>query len=223
MIRQLLHIGILKTIWFNFRYLPFRQAIVLPVVLARDVSIRRCHRYFLSIEGVLKTGCLRFGFGDRDHNYDQKCSLSILGKIILKGSGVHAFGPGTCLRIGAKGTLVVGNHFTCSVNNRIYCSHKITIGEDNMWSFDNVIMDTDSHTILSESGDRINQNREVIFGNHVWLGCRNIVLKGAKVPDGCIVASGSIITKKFKNENSIISSNGKVIKQNIHWNRKTAF
>lgn len=221
MICQILHLGFLKTVWFNLRYLPFREAIRMPVILARNVQVRYCHRGFLTGGG--KTGVLRFGFGDRDHNFDRKSSISIEGQIILNGRGIHSFGPGTCLRIGKNGILTLGNNFTCSVNNRIYCSHRITVGEDNQWSFDNVIMDTDSHTIYSESGERINPNREVVFGNHVWLGCRNVVLKGAKVPDGCIVASGGVVTKAHTEENSIISSNGRVIKQKIKWSRKTAF
>lgn len=166
---------------------------------------------------------LRFGFGDRDHNYDRRSSLFIQGKIVLKGTGAHAFGPGTSLRIGNNGTLYVGDNFTCSVNNRIYCSHNITIGDDNMWSFDNVIMDTDSHKIYTDEEVWANPNRQVKFGNHVWLGCRNLILKGTDIPDGCVVASGSKIMKAYNDVNSIITSDGKVIKKNIKWSRQSAF
>lgn len=224
-IRQLLHIGIINTLWFNMRYLPLNLAIRIPVILARDVSIRSCKRGSLELLGGAKFGMLRFGFGDRDHNYDRRSSLSIQGKIIIEGTGIHAFGPGTCLRIGEKGTLKIGNNFTCSVNNRIYCSHCITIGDDNMWSFDNIIMDTDSHRIFSEDSEDkeiANPNKEVIIGNHVWVGCRNIILKGTTIPDGCVVASGSKLTKAYSLANSIITSN-KVIKQNIYWSRQSAF
>lgn len=223
MIRQFLHIGLIKTLWFNIRYLPFSEAICLPVLIARDVQIRKCKRGFCTFLGGAKIGLLRFGFGDRDHNHDQKSSISINGKLILDGNGVHAFGPGTCLRIGKNGVLKIGNNFTCSVNNRIYCSTCITIGEDNMWSFDNVVMDTDSHIIFTCNGERANPNKGVVFGNHVWLGCRNIVLKGSIIPNGCVVASGSKLSKAYTEENCIITSNSKIIKQNIQWSRVSAF
>lgn len=223
MIRQLFHIGFIKTLWFNFRYLPLKEAIYLPVILARDVQVRSCRRGFCSFIDGTKIGILRFGFGDRDHNYDRRSSLYIQGRIELIGKGIHAFGPGTCLRIGKNGVLRVGSNFTCSVNNRIYCSKEISIGDDNMWSFDNVVMDTDSHLIYETDGQVSNPNRELVFGNHVWVGCRNIILKGSNIPSGCIVASGSVITKRYDEEYSIITSNGKVIKKGVKWSRASAF
>ena len=92
-----------------------------------------------------------------------------------------------------------------------------------MWSFDNIVMDTDSHKFYTGGGEWDNPNKEVKFGNHVWLGCRNVILKGAVIPDGCVVASGSKLTKAYKEVDSIITSDNKVIKQNIKWTRQTAF
>lgn len=223
MIRQVLHIGFFKTLWFNYKYFPLKEAVYLPVILARDVQVRSCRKGFCSFLDGPKTGILRFGFGDRDHNYDRRSSLFIQGKIELVGKGIHSFGPGTCLRIGKNGILRIGSHFTCSVNNRIYCSYRITIGDDNMWSFDNIIMDTDSHIMYQKDGKISNPNRELIFGNHVWVGCRSIILKGASIPSGCVVASGSVITNHYNEEDSVITSNGKVIKKDIKWSRLSAF
>lgn len=165
---------------------------------------------------------LRFGFGDRLLNADTKSAISIKGKLRLKGSGVHAFGPGLTLGIGKEGILTIGDNFTASVRNRISCSNSITIGDDNMWSFDNVIMDSDTHQICDEQEKVVNYNKPIVFGNHVWLGCRNIVMKGAAIPDGCMVASGSKITSVYTEPNSIITSNKKIIKSNIHWKRNWA-
>ena len=35
------------------------------------------------------------------------------------------------------------------------------------------------------------------IGSHVWIGSRVSVLKGAIIPDGCIVASNSVVGKVF--------------------------
>ena len=35
-------IGFLKTICFNLRHLPFREAVSMPILIARNVSIRDC-------------------------------------------------------------------------------------------------------------------------------------------------------------------------------------
>ena len=92
------------------------------------------------------------------------------------------------------------------------------IGDDNMWSFDNVIMDTDSHVILDSEGGLMNPNKEVVVGNHVWVGCRNTILKGSNIPNGCIIGSGSIITKNLGSPYSIYIGN-KLLKEGVNWTR----
>lgn len=222
--KQIIHIGILKTLWFNYRYFKLKEAVFLPVILARDVQIRQCKRGFCKLLGGRgKFGVLRFGFGDRLSNYSQKSSIAISGKIIVVGSSIHAFGPGTRLVVSESGTLTIGENFTASVNNKILCYHSITIGNDNMWSFDNIIMDTDAHQILQEDGNVINKNKSILFGDHVWLGCRNIVLKGTIIPNGCMVASGSKLSCKFEKENCIITSHKTILKENIIWKRDRQF
>ena len=220
--KQLLFVSILKTVWFNFRFFPLKEAFRLPVLLARRVQIRHCYRGFCKFQGGVRTGVLRFGFGDRRFNADTKSAISINGKLVLKGNGVHAFGPGTTFSIGPNGILTIGNNFTASVRNRIACNCCITIGDDNMWSFDNVVMDTDAHLICDEHDSIINYNKPIVFGNHVWLGCRNVVMKGSEIPNGCMVASGSKITGKYTEPNCIITSGKKIIKTNIHWKRDWA-
>ena len=218
--KQIIYINYIKTIWFNFRYLPLDEALRFPVLLARKVKIRHCHRSFCEFKGNVKFGVLRFGFGNRKTNIAQQSSVSIYGKMIIRGSGVHAFGPGTRLNIGKDGVLTIGSGFRASVNNRIHCYKSIVIGEDNLWPFDNVVMDTDSHQILSDAGELLNIDKSVIFGNHVWLGCRSVVLKGTEIPDGCIVASGSKLSGVISEENCIITTGKKIIRRHVYWSHE---
>lgn len=37
-------LGIIKTLWFNFRYLPFKNAFYIPVILSSKVKVQRMHR-----------------------------------------------------------------------------------------------------------------------------------------------------------------------------------
>ena len=70
-----------------------------------------------------------------------------------------------------------------------------------MWSFDNLIMDTDAHYIFNEKGEMISHNAGILLGDHVWLGCRNTILKGATIPDGCILGAGGVVTKSLPKKN----------------------
>ena len=171
-------------------------------------------------EKPLHIGVLRIGFGDRIHNPYIKSSIWIAGKLIVHGTGLHAFCMGTHLNIGKNGVMEIGDNFSASANNKIRCDCIIKIGDDNMWSYNNILLDTDAHQITDADGNIINHPRPIIFGNHVWLGCGCIILKGSKIPDGSIVASGSKIMHQYDEVNSIITTNKKVIKHNVRWNRK---
>lgn len=96
----------------------------------------------------------------------------------------------------------------------------LTVGDNNMWSFDNVVMDNDAHHIFNSQGEFCNSNKGIIIGNDVWMGCRTIILKGAEVPNGTIIATSSIVNKKYRDNNTIITSYGKVLRKNVTWSRK---
>lgn len=79
----------------------------------------------------------------------------------------------------------------------------------------------DGHPIFNESGERTNITRDITIGDNVWIGKRATLLKGSKIPSGCIVTTGAIVTKEFAKENCVIAGiPGKIVKENIHWDRK---
>ena len=113
----------------------------------------------------------------------------------------------------------IGNNLTVSHDVKIYIKKGLTVGDDNMWSYYNVIMDNDGHAIYDDEGILINSNKPVVFGNHVWMGCGCKILKGTYVADNNVIASGSIINAHYSENNCIITSKNKIIKNNIVWKR----
>ncbi|MHB1153399.1 MAG: acyltransferase [Eubacteriales bacterium] len=98
---------------------------------------------------------------------------------------------------------------------------KIIINEDCMFSSDIVLRTGDSHSIVDIYGNRINPSDDIIIGKHCWLGAKTSILKGVKLPPNTIVGLGSIVTKSFSNENTIIAGNpAKVLKEQINWKRE---
>jgi acetyltransferase-like isoleucine patch superfamily enzyme len=44
------------------------------------------------------------------------------------------------------------------------------------------------------------------------------VYKGAKIPDGCVVASDTVLKGEIDKENCLIGGNpARILKENIHW------
>ncbi len=94
----------------------------------------------------------------------------------------------------------------------------ISIGYGCLLSDNIQIHTTDYHSIFDNNNNICNMPNNISIGNHVWI-CKDVmVLKGANIPDGCVVGARSIINKHFNSSNSIIAGiPGKVIRENIHW------
>lgn len=78
-------------------------------------------------------------------------------------------------------------------------------------------MDTDYHKILNENNEIINEDKPISIGNHVWIGCRNTILKGVTIADNNVIAANSTITRSFKSTRCVIGNNTVELKSNIDW------
>ena len=96
----------------------------------------------------------------------------------------------------------------------------IFIGEDCMFSHDIYIRTTDSHSIIKDN-KRINIAKNVTIGNHVWIGMQCLILKGADIPDGCIIGARSIVSSSEMESNCIYAGQpAKLINKDIIWKRE---
>lgn len=97
---------------------------------------------------------------------------------------------------------------------------QINIGSDCMFSHDIYLRTTDSHPIINESGNRINEAKDITIGNHVWLGMQSPILKGAKISDNCVVAARALVTGSCHEPHSLIGGiPAKCLRKGINWKR----
>lgn len=54
--------------------------------------------------------------------------------------------------------------------------------------------------------------KDIIIGNDVWIGANSIIVSGAKINDGAIIAAGSVVTKEIPAYAIAAGSPAKVIK-----------
>lgn len=119
-------------------------------------------------------------------------------------------------------TVCIGDSTCFTAHFHMACMEgtSIIIGRDCLFAADATIRTGDSHSILDYvSGKRVNLSKDVIIGNHVWVGHRATLNKGVLVPNDCIVAACSVLTKVYTEEHAIIGGvPAKVIKKNVLWN-----
>lgn len=206
-----------KTLRFNLRYFPLKTALKLPVFVSRRTCLREMNGKITLPEKV-ETAMVRIGFGDVGH-YDRKRSRSI-----WQVSGAVNFNGRTCIGHGSKlsvrGELTFGSDFDITAESTIVCADKITFGNDCLLSWDILVTDTDEHPLYNNDGERLNPNKPVVVGNHVWIGCKCVLLKGAAVPDNTVVAAGTLLKSVFEGANMVIGGNPPtVLKSEVHWER----
>lgn len=205
--------SIIKSIYYNFKYLPRIQAKELPLIIAKNTKIIGPGKI------VLETPFKTIYVGNKALNWaDSKMNYTLIyNEGILKFTGSAFIGLGTNIEIGKKGILVLGDGFNITGLSKIICYNRITFGNDNLISWDTLIMDTDSHTIISEDGSKNNLGK-IVMGDHVWLCSNSTVLKNSFIGNDNVISCNSVVNGEFKESNVVISGNrAMIVKKNIKW------
>ena len=205
----------LKTIWINFHYFHFHQAVRFPIFISRRTVFEQLEGSII-IASPIKTGMFLFGYcgvGTQD-GFFERTVWKVRGTVIIYGNNI-VIGRGS--RFVVSGELSLDNNFTITGRSTIICHKKLIIGENVLISWDVLIMDTDFHRIYDANNSFINDDKAITIGDNVWIGCRSTVLKGSVIPRGSIIAAGSIVAGLLESEESIYTTGGRVLKENISW------
>jgi acetyltransferase-like isoleucine patch superfamily enzyme len=53
--------------------------------------------------------------------------------------------------------------------------------------------------------------------DHVWIGCRAVILKGVTVGTGAIIANNAVVTKDVPPRTMVAGNPARVIKEDVIW------
>ena len=183
-----------KTVYFNLRSMPLRQAMRLPVYIFS-------HSQFSSLSGRVEVrGALRPGMvriGKREDRGQGVTNIRNLGLMILH-DGVTIM-QGCDLYVGPSGTLEIGTGSRIRENVFISASKLVRIGELTGIAYQSTIADDDFHYVLDTGSGKIGDCRSsIIIGARNWIGSRTVIKKGTVTPDDLIVASSySVLGKDY--------------------------
>lgn len=218
-LRLLWDVCCFNTLRLNFKYLPFRQAVRLPIWVSRRARIRKAGGK-VSINCPISTGMIRIGL-DAVGIFDNKRSRSIWqvsGDVVFNGRCF--IGHGSKLSVQMGGVMIFGRNFGCTAESSFVVSRRITIGDDCLFSWNVLMMDTDFHPIYDREQNILNPPKPIVIGDKVWIGCRTLVTKGVSIADGTVVAAGSIVSRNIVEPNCVVGKNPmQVLRRDVTWQK----
>ena len=194
-----LHFNVLKTLYFNFKFLPFRDAIRFPVFLFGKIDLCGKHGKII-IKGPVKKGIIRIG-SNRSELYGKRCGLvtriRIDGTVTIENKGGRVeINNGVKVIVKKGGHLHLGGACRINSESMLVCRKGISIGDTVRISWQCQIFDTNFHHIRVD-GVVTEMDKKVEIGSRVWIGNRVTINAGSVIPDGSVIASNSLVNKDF--------------------------
>ncbi len=133
-------------------------------------------------------------------------SLRIGKGVVIKNDGVILVNPGA--------RLTLDDHFSLGHHGEITVGGTIAIGDYTTMGPCTYLTDC-NHRFEPTNVPIICQPMEVkptSIGRDVWMGRGSMVLPGAVVPDGCVVAAGAIVTRAHQPGDVIAGTPGRTVR-----------
>ncbi|KAF2509237.1 hypothetical protein EYY60_12705 [Flavobacterium zhairuonense] len=206
------------TIYFNFHYLPLKQAWKLPILLYKPELLDMKGKVILDFPNI-KTGIVKMGF--------RSVSLYPNGGIMWENHGGTVIFKGKCeignasaISVGDTGNVEFGDNYlsTTSVKIVSYCS--IKFGKNVRVAWEALIMDTSFHKLKAMDGTKKGETlAPIVIGDNNWIPIRCTILKGTKTPDYCIFGAGSLLNKDYTDHptHSLLAGNPPTVKVTNIW------
>lgn len=206
-----------KTLYLNFKCLPVKQAIKLPILLYKPKIL--CLKGRIRINaGNVKTGMIQLGKFEVNIYPNNGISFDIRGTLTFKGT--CRIGNSSAVSIAENAEATIGDNFTATTSLKLVNYDRISIGSNVLVGWSCLICDNDFHMITDISSGKTFANRGSIrIGDKVWIANNCSIMKNAEIPANTIVAAHSLVNKRMDiPEYSLIAGTPATVKRNdVRW------
>lgn len=216
-LRFYLSVNWIKTLIFNFKMLPFKQAIKLPVIIYGPVLFTSL-RGKLIIDAPVKIGMI--GFGQRfemGKKHKGNAELCINGTLKFKG---HAqISKDYFIFIGNNGYCEFGYMSSLGSDVKLICVNKVVFGNWVGIGYESQVSDSNYHPFKNTvTNEYYPKSKPIMLSSYNSITNRVSLMGGTVTPEHCVVASNSICNKDYRDLGNHILIGGvpaKLIKNNF--------
>lgn len=142
----------------------------------------------------------------------------VVGSTLLmhENARINAIGDirlcGACLQLWPNATLETGS-IKVNALSKINIEKKAVFGDNIVIARCTYITDTNSHDIVID-GENIERQKDISFGNNVWIGSNCNLLRGVSLGDNVVIAANTTLSDKVES-NTLVRCDNKLIKKKI--------
>lgn len=190
---------IFKTIYLNFRVLPFKQAMYLPIYCYGHLCFRNLLGKIVINSSKIEKGMIKIGLNMAGYTSLSPVWMNLESNSRIICNGKLNISQGCSLTMGKNAIMEFGPNVNLGDNVKIICFKHIRIGEMTGVTWDCQIMDYNSHFVEDTNTGMIsNIKKEVWIGEYCWICNRTTIMPGTKLPNRIIVSSNSLLNKDYE-------------------------
>ncbi len=189
-----------RTLYFNFRTLPFATAIKFPVFVYGKVRLFMLNGTVCFENTSIKRGMVKIGInGDSFSLFDHSGFISLASsdsKLIFEGPARIALNAK--IRV-IKGELRLGKFVRIGSDARVICNGgNIDIGAFTGITFGCTVMNSSFHYTYDENKHCYrNRTSPIYIGAYNWIGNQTTILGRCKTKDYTIIGTGSLLNNDY--------------------------
>ena len=183
----------LPSLYLNFKCLPFKQAIKLPILVYKP--------HFLELSGTITIesekvyfGMIKLGFFTSAVFPNSGITIRNRGKLIFKGK--CRIGNDCYVIIGRQGLIEYGEDFRVSAGLKIVSECGIIFGKHTRIGWGNIVIDSNFHPLYDTQKKKFKKAfGKIIIGDNNFFATQCMIMPSVQTPERCIFGARTVVTR----------------------------
>ena len=179
---------------FNFRHLPWRQAIKLPILLYKPHILKQKGKITIDSDNV-RFGMIKMGFPTSAiFPYHSGITIKNEGELAFKGRCY--IGNDCYLVCGKQGRIEFGENFRVTAGLKMVSYCGISFGKETLIGWGCIIIDTNFHPLYDMEKKRFKKAfGKINIGDNNWFAAQVMVMPSVTTPEHCVFGAKTIVTR----------------------------